>query len=251
MGITRTIMISKDDVDKIRGSIKNNEELTYNFPKAEFPSARIALQLCIRDCEQTIYSYVVNKDGLQLIYKQEEDILDILDDLPYVIEVESRVGTLNVRIDNVEHIIEKNSLKMSELISRLNNEELVRSSELLDGIGGWKKSFYIGTVFSVFPSGKYYMPFACSNLEECPECEGTGIIRTIDSEKTCVRCEGCGTYEGYVDQLFMDDLDQEAEKNGVIVECGVGDPTDMFISMYYDEDEVVLDEDGYPVLIDM
>jgi hypothetical protein len=35
-------------------------------------------------------------------------------------------------------------------------------------------SLYLGTVFSLTPSGKYYMPFACSNVDPCPRCNGTG-----------------------------------------------------------------------------
>lgn len=37
-----------------------------------------------------------------------------------------------------------------------------------------RKSLFIGTVFSVMPSGKYYLPFACSNVEPCPACKGEG-----------------------------------------------------------------------------
>jgi len=35
---------------------------------------------------------------------------------------------------------------------------------------------YIGTVFGLTPSGKYYMPFACGNVEACPECNGSGNV---------------------------------------------------------------------------
>lgn len=32
----------------------------------------------------------------------------------------------------------------------------------------------LGSVFQNYPSGKYYMPFACGNLDDCPVCQGTG-----------------------------------------------------------------------------
>jgi hypothetical protein len=35
---------------------------------------------------------------------------------------------------------------------------------------------WLGTVFGLTPSGKYYMPFACSNVAGCDACKGTGIL---------------------------------------------------------------------------
>jgi hypothetical protein len=32
----------------------------------------------------------------------------------------------------------------------------------------------LGSVFQNYPSGKFYMPFACGNLDDCPVCQGTG-----------------------------------------------------------------------------
>jgi hypothetical protein len=45
------------------------------------------------------------------------------------------------------------------------HEELNGSEWELTG-DGWKRSVYLGTVFSLVPSGKYYMPWACSNVTE-------------------------------------------------------------------------------------
>ena len=36
---------------------------------------------------------------------------------------------------------------------------------------------FIGTVFNLSPSGKYYQPFACSNVDICPKCKGEGSIK--------------------------------------------------------------------------
>jgi hypothetical protein len=38
------------------------------------------------------------------------------------------------------------------------------------------QSIYLGSVYSVMPSGKYYMPFAHSNLDVCEKCNGSGKI---------------------------------------------------------------------------
>lgn len=42
--------------------------------------------------------------------------------------------------------------------------------------GQWERQVFIGTVFSLYPSGKYYMPWACSNVDPCPNCRGRGFI---------------------------------------------------------------------------
>ena len=35
---------------------------------------------------------------------------------------------------------------------------------------------YLGSVFGLTPSGKFYMPFACSNVMGCDNCKGTGHV---------------------------------------------------------------------------
>lgn len=36
----------------------------------------------------------------------------------------------------------------------------------------------LGSVFSLMPSGKYYMPWACSNVDPCESCNGRGTFPT-------------------------------------------------------------------------
>lgn len=51
----------------------------------------------------------------------------------------------------------------------------LRSQEWQDSEDGGKERFvFIGTVFSLYPSGKYYEPWACSNLDVCSNCNGKG-----------------------------------------------------------------------------
>jgi len=46
-----------------------------------------------------------------------------------------------------------------------------------DALGGDQvRRLYLGTVFQLTPSGKYYMPFACSNVMGCATCHGTGKV---------------------------------------------------------------------------
>jgi hypothetical protein len=45
-----------------------------------------------------------------------------------------------------------------------------------------EKHVFLGTVFALYPSGKYYMPFACSNLEPCETCNGNGTITNENSD---------------------------------------------------------------------
>ena len=40
----------------------------------------------------------------------------------------------------------------------------------------YERMVFIGTVFNLYPSGKYYMPWACSNLDKCKQCEGNGMV---------------------------------------------------------------------------
>jgi hypothetical protein len=37
--------------------------------------------------------------------------------------------------------------------------------------------FFLGTVFGLTPSGKFYTPFACSNVALCPFCKGDGTLK--------------------------------------------------------------------------
>ncbi len=49
-------------------------------------------------------------------------------------------------------------------------QQAVHDAEVME------KWVYLGTVFSLMPSGKYYMPWACSNVEPCPTCGGLGSV---------------------------------------------------------------------------
>ncbi len=46
---------------------------------------------------------------------------------------------------------------------------------------------FLGSLIN--PSGKYYLPFACSNLDSCANCNGTGRAKKLH---TCAQCHGEG-----------------------------------------------------------
>jgi len=91
--------------------------------------------------------------------------------------------------------------------------------------GTFQVSVYLGTVFSVFPSGKFYTPFANSNVEVCEECARTDVPCdtlapcNLESGKHCEACQ---------DASFSKMLDAEAERAGFWIENGEGDATDIF-----------------------
>jgi hypothetical protein len=63
---------------------------------------------------------------------------------------------------------------------------------------------YLGSVMSLTPSGKYYTPFACSNVDED---------------------------EVFMDEVFMEELERRAEEHHMFLFNGEGDPTDLYIGM--------------------
>lgn len=98
--------------------------------------------------------------------------------------------------------------------------------------GGWEKfeifdptaegeyeSIYMGSSLNC-PSGKYYTPFANSNVDACPRCKGKG----------CDFCGWLGSREAYEDQVWFEDLDYYAEREGCFIDTGEGCATDLFIT---------------------
>lgn len=89
------------------------------------------------------------------------------------------------------------------------------------------ESTFLGTVFSVMPSGKYYMPWANSNVDLCPRCKGNG----------CDYCGGLGSREAHEDEIMQEALEAEAGKLGCYVESGEGDPCDLFLCRVVEQEE--------------
>lgn len=133
--------------------------------------------------------------------------------------------------------------------------------------GDMTRRVFLGTVFTLTPSGKYYQPFACSNVEDCPVCNGaqvygvekcsvcrgTGIrgehpdddvskyplvtegeeCHSCDGHgfrhSQCEYCGGSGSREAYLDTLYFEYLEEQAASRGYHIENGEGDPCDIFV----------------------
>ena len=117
-------------------------------------------------------------------------------------------------------------------------EDILESEGYLDSDNGivvsldWDNnviaSEFLGTVFALTPSGKYYPPWANSNVDPCPRCKGTGLQSGND---TCVWCQGMGSREAYLDQVWNDTAQDRAGEFGLFLISGEGDPCDIFVGM--------------------
>lgn len=70
------------------------------------------------------------------------------------------------------------------------------------------QSFYFTTVFSFYPSGKYYMPWACSNVTE---------------------------EEAEMDEMWREKAEEELATIDAYMFSGEGDPCDIFIGRNVEE----------------
>jgi hypothetical protein len=157
----------------------------------------------------------------------------------------------------------------------------------------FERAICIGSVFSLMPSGKYYTPWACSNVTPCPHCQGRSKVETTNKrllkkwrkavarthvraaefnlagnlkklekhgwfryyrnartlltryDKTCSYCNGVGSREAYLDELYSDKLNAEADERKLCVTSGEGDPCDIFVGECRDkcdDDDLIIEE---------
>lgn len=163
---------------------------------------------------------------------------------------------------------------MAEVQTGINWEE-VKASLLMedweacdsDIIPNLHRQVFLGTVFALMPSGKYYTPWANSNVQVCFNCANAGGLPcdelvpcvmpeplrlgqayydTIEGfvldkagsfqEATCYKdypqaeyhCEACA------DALYAEALEAEAEAQGLWITSGEGDPCDIMIGQSKD-----------------
>ncbi len=67
---------------------------------------------------------------------------------------------------------------------------------------------YEGSVFNVFPSGKFYMPWTSNQTDK-------DVLK---------------------DEIWRETIEEELEKHGLSLEHGEGDPCDIFLTMGFDTD---------------
>lgn len=61
-------------------------------------------------------------------------------------------------------------------------QELDQQEPEEDMGGNRRRTVYIGTVMGMTPSGKFYTPWACGNVDACPECKGSGEVDNLMRE---------------------------------------------------------------------
>ena len=103
----------------------------------------------------------------------------------------------------------------------------------------WFVQIYIGSVMNILPSGMYYTPFACSNVEICKTCieaehvpctEKDPCWHPDDSEDTEeYHCDACK------DARWHEHAEKELKSINACLVSGEGDPTDMFVYMIAEE----------------
>jgi hypothetical protein len=94
------------------------------------------------------------------------------------------------------------------------------------------RRIFLGTVFDLTPSGKYYMPWACSNVEICDNCVKTEHAPCSEEYP----CSGDKCCEVCQDARFWEELEAEAGEHGYAIASGEGDPCDIFIVEYKDKE---------------
>ena len=117
-----------------------------------------------------------------------------------------------------------------------------------------ERRLYIGTVSACYPSGKFYMPWACSNVEACASCKGQGSTLRVKRRTAkkrikrgypvpsgrvpCTACGGLGSREAHLDERWRAYAESFADALGkVSFEHGDGDPCDLFFVEYRDVEE--------------
>jgi hypothetical protein len=109
-----------------------------------------------------------------------------------------------------------------------------------------ERQVYLGGVSGLSPSGKYYTPWASSNVEACKQCAEASDgpcdetspcygrkewTDPLDSDNAEHHCEVCR------DIAWQNQLDEEAGEHGLFVTSGEGDPCDIFVGQTRDTEE--------------
>ena len=128
--------------------------------------------------------------------------------------------------------------------------------------GDREGSCLIGGLLSV-PSGKYYQPFACSNVDPCPHCEGIGKVvnlngneaeydrlKVLSTSVTQFLIAKYGTFGTWPpgSLAFRDSIYVEAERNKPTHECpfcgGIGSEEAAWDELWLEALAEVAEENG-------
>jgi hypothetical protein len=107
---------------------------------------------------------------------------------------------------------------------------------------------FLGTVFALYPSGKYYTPWACSNVDACQACqeasEGPCDETSPCNDSTGEPLTGEGHCEVCQDAAFSKALEDEASAHGFFVTSSEGDPCDILLGESRDTPEDEEEQEG-------
>jgi hypothetical protein len=156
--------------------------------------------------------------------------------------------------------------------AELDSEEWEEADGLYALDDSQSRRVFLGTIQALTPSGKVYLPWACSNVDICEQCKGSGRIPGHHSRKVCRRnksrynemmvkamkhgyayarkhfpnrmlthnkwekecplCHGMGSREAYLDEEWNRQAAEELDTISCGLEYGEGDPCDLFAIEY-------------------
>lgn len=90
------------------------------------------------------------------------------------------------------------------------------------------RAIYLGSTMNLTPSGKYYTPIACSNVEVCNTCKDRVDGPCYDESP----CSGNDCCEACLDSRWWARAEAEAEKHGLSLETADDCPTDILVVEY-------------------
>lgn len=116
----------------------------------------------------------------------------------------------------IPHFYAKFSLQLQSMLKMaedIDSEPICEDRELLDQ-GMVKRGIYLGSMFSITPSGKFYTPWANSNVS---------------------------LKEAAIDELWQEFMEENLRMNDLSLEYGESDGTDMFLYRYYNIEDIPKD----------
>jgi len=148
-----------------------------------------------------------------------------------------------VYLNGVEYeTLKEYEARVTNDISNWNWKNVERYAEPVeDEEGNPMWSFFLGSSLALNFSGKYYMPWACNNVEHCEYCNGKGYVgwgmgyniealiqyrRGYISQYACPVCDYVGSEEAAKDEVWSEVLEEIASEHGMNVYY---DGTDVFL----------------------
>lgn len=125
----------------------------------------------------------------QLINQMKEEVRKRID---------AEVAQVNSLVEEIKQTWDWNAIKLAAM----------HNPQDPDSDGQVFGTYFLGTVFSVMPSGKFYTAWACSNVS--PE-------------------------EAKQDELYWEALEAVAEEYGLCIQSAEGDPCDLIVYCLIEE----------------